>query len=147
MKPVISPRAMSSSRTTGRSDAAIVERFRQYLEENQYAPLCSKKISADLGVSERTLRAACKRNLGMGPVRYRNERRMELVLLALLRANPERETVTQIAMDHDFWQLGRFSVVYRKLFGESPSLTLRRPADDLAFAIGMMAALRPQVAA
>jgi AraC-like DNA-binding protein len=33
--------------------------------------------------------------------------------------------VKEAALDNGFWDLGRFSVEYRKLFGESPSVTLR----------------------
>src|SRR5262249_31415101 len=32
----------------------------------------------------------------------------------------------EIVTDHGIWELGRFSVAYRRLFGESPSCTLRR---------------------
>jgi transcriptional regulator GlxA family with amidase domain len=35
--------------------------------------------------------------------------------------------VTDIATRFGFWQLGRFSVEYQALFGESPSTTLRYP--------------------
>jgi transcriptional regulator GlxA family with amidase domain len=38
--------------------------------------------------------------------------------------------VTQIATDHGFWELGRFSVNYRAIFGEVPSETLHRPSND-----------------
>jgi Helix-turn-helix domain len=37
--------------------------------------------------------------------------------------------VAQTAMDHGFWELGRFSTQYHSLFGESPSATLRRQPD------------------
>jgi transcriptional regulator GlxA family with amidase domain len=66
----------------------------------------------------------------MGPIRYLSLRRMYLVRRALLRADPSTATVTRIVTDHGFWELGRFSVSYRTLFGESPSESLRRPADD-----------------
>jgi len=49
---------MSERRLTARGAAAINERFLQYLDANQYAPLCLKTICADLGLAERAQRAA-----------------------------------------------------------------------------------------
>jgi transcriptional regulator GlxA family with amidase domain len=66
----------------------------------------------------------------MGPIRYLTLRRMHLVRRALMRAETSNATVTGTATDHGFWELGRFSVAYRELFGESPSETLRRPAEQ-----------------
>jgi AraC-like DNA-binding protein len=43
-----------------------------------------------------------------------------------LAADCERVTVTQIATGFGFTELGRFSVEYRKVFGESPSDTLHQ---------------------
>jgi hypothetical protein len=45
------------------------------------------------------------------------------------RGDARETTVTRIATDHGFWELGRFSVAYRTLFGETPLTTLRRPAE------------------
>ena len=73
---------------------------------------------------------ACEEHLGMGPIRYLALRRMHLVRRALLRAISSTTTVTRIATDHGFWELGRFSVRYRTTFGETPSVTLQRPPDD-----------------
>jgi AraC-like DNA-binding protein len=55
---------------------------------------------------------------------------MHLAQRALRTADPESSTVTEIATNYGFWELGRFSVAYRGLYGESPSTTLRRPPDD-----------------
>ena len=66
----------------------------------------------------------------MSPKRYLWLRRMHLAQWALRRADPVRTTVTEIATNYGFWELGRFSVVYRLQFGESPSTTLGRPPDD-----------------
>ena len=67
----------------------------------------------------------------MGPKRYLLLRRMHLARRALLMADPATVTVTEIATNYGFWELGRFSVAYRSLFGESPLASLRRTPDDL----------------
>ena len=110
----------------------IVARFEAFLETNPSKPLYLTEICAGIGVAERTLRAACERHLGMGPVRYLTLRRMHLVRRALRRADASTATVTRIATDdHGFWELGRFAGAYRSIFGESPSVTLHRPPEDL----------------
>jgi AraC-like DNA-binding protein len=108
----------------------IVARFEEFLETNPDRPLYLTEICTAIGVAERTLRASCEEHLGMGPIRYLTLRRMHLVRRALLRSDPSRATVTQIVTDHGFWELGRFSVAYGALFGESPSKTLRRAAEQ-----------------
>jgi transcriptional regulator GlxA family with amidase domain len=45
---------------------------------------------------------------------------------ALLSADGTIAKVTEIAMSFGFAELGRFSVEYKKAFGESPSQTLYR---------------------
>jgi AraC-like DNA-binding protein len=119
--------------TGGRRHDAIVARFEDFLAANPDRPLYLTEICAALGVAERTLRASCEEHLGMGPIRFLNLRRMHLAHRALLRADPSGSTVTRIVTNHGFWELGRFSVAYRELFGESPSETLRRTADRTAF--------------
>lgn len=114
----------------GRRHDIIVARFEEFLDANPDQPLYLTEICAAIGVAERTLRVACEQHLGMGPIRYLSLRRMHLVRRALLRADPSTATVTRLATDHGFWELGRFSVAYRALFGESPSESLRRLPDD-----------------
>jgi AraC-like DNA-binding protein len=92
------------------------------------------EVCAAIGTAERTLRVVCEQHVGMGPIRYLNLRRMHLVRRALLRTAPSTATVTQIATDYGFWELGRFSVNYRAIFGETPSATLHRPPDNGAVA-------------
>jgi transcriptional regulator GlxA family with amidase domain len=109
---------------------AVVARFEEFLDANRETPLYLTEICAAIGVAERTLRCACEEHLGMGPIRYLSLRRMHLVRRALLRADASTTTVTRIATDHGFWELGRFSVAYRTLFDESPSESLRRPPSE-----------------
>ncbi len=116
---------------TGHRHGMIIAKLEEYLEANPNTPLYLAEICGAIGAAERTLRIACEEHLGMGPIRFLALRRMHLVRQALTDADSST-TVTRIATDHGFWELGRFSVVYRTLFGETPSETLRRPATQIA---------------
>jgi len=109
---------------------AIVARFEQFLAANHDRVLYLAEICAAVGTSERTLRNCCHEHLGMGPIRYLWLRRMQLARHALLEADRTDATVTAIATEYGFWELGRFAAEYRTLFGESPSATLRHLPDD-----------------
>jgi AraC-like DNA-binding protein len=71
------------------------------------------------------LRGACREILGVSPRQYVMLRRMQMAHCALQKADPAVARVTDIATEHGFWELGRFSVNYRQLFGESPIATLK----------------------
>jgi AraC-like DNA-binding protein len=120
----------SEMTTGGRRHDMIIARFEEFLESHPDRPLYLTEICAAIGVAERTLRAACEEHLGMAPIRFLSMRRMHLVHRALRQADPSKTTVTRIATDHGFWELGRFSVTYRTMFDELPSEALRRPYDD-----------------
>lgn len=109
---------------------AIVAKFEDFLADHPDQPLYLTEICTSIHVAERTLRAVCEEHLGMGPIRFLTLRRMHLVRSALLAADTGTTSVTRVATDFGFWELGRFSVAYRALFGESPSETLRRSADQ-----------------
>jgi len=108
---------------------AIMARLEEFLAANCDRPVYLAEICAATGVSERTLRNCCQEHLGMAPIRYLWLRRMHLARRALVKGDPAAATVTGIAMDYGFWELGRFATEYRVLFGEPPSATLRRSRD------------------
>jgi AraC-like DNA-binding protein len=103
----------------------IMRRFEQAVE-NEGKPLYVTDVCAAIGVSERALRLHCLEYLGISPHRYLWLRRMHQARRALALADPALTTVTNVATEYGFWELGRFSVAYRHLFGERPSATLRR---------------------
>jgi AraC-like DNA-binding protein len=111
--------------------ASIIARFEELLAAHSNRPLYLAEICVALDTSERTLRSSCMEHLGIGPIRYLWLRRMHLAHHALVLADAARETVTRIATANGFIELGRFSVEYRALFGETPSATLHRPPQDL----------------
>ncbi len=107
----------------------IMRRFLSLIEANQSNPLYIPGICAALGISSSTLLRCCREQLGVGPQRYLWQRRMNMARHALAKSDVVHTSVTEIATNYDFWELGRFSVAYHAMFGETPSATLRRPAD------------------
>jgi AraC-like DNA-binding protein len=110
---------------------AIITRFEEFLATNFDQPIYLAQICAAIGASERTLRKSCMEHLGMGPIRYLWLRRMHLAHRALIQVSPGTTTVTEIATANGFWELGRFAVDYRTLFGEAPSSSLYRAPGKL----------------
>jgi AraC-like DNA-binding protein len=112
-----------------RSHQDVINRFRTVLADNTDTLLHIPEISRLIGVSSRTLRLASQEILGVSPLQYLLLRRMHMARLALRNANPADARVTEIATEYGFWELGRFAVQYRGLFGETPSDTLRRETE------------------
>lgn len=84
-------------------------------------------LALHAGVSERSLHAAFRRQLGTTPMTYVRRRRLEQAHDELLHLDPTTGTrVTDVALRHGFTHTGCFAAVYRQHFGESPSTTLRR---------------------
>src|SRR5262250_3587806 len=110
--------------------AAIMRRLENFLEANLDRTLHLTDLCAAAAASDRTLRILCQEHLGMSPTRYLWLRRMHLARRALRMADPTTATVTETATSYAFWELGRFAVAYRSLFGETPSATLGRPPED-----------------
>jgi AraC-like DNA-binding protein len=107
-----------------RQHFAIVKRLYELGQEHPGKPLYVADVCKALGISQRTLHYSCFEQLGIGPKQYLLLRRLHLAHLALRRASPAGASVTQIAMGCGFWELGRFAVMYRSTFGETPSATL-----------------------
>jgi AraC-like DNA-binding protein len=136
LEAALAERLLDCVETTGRSDASST-RYRHSLTLRRLLdlaqaygdrPLFMLDVCGTLGISRRRLQEICNEFLGMGPKRFLLLRRMRLVHLALRRADPAEASVTEIAMHYGFWELGRFAVAYRTLYGEPPSQSLRRPA-------------------
>ena len=56
---------------------------------------------------------------------FLTEQRLQSTRRKLLKSHLEA-SISSIALDYGFTHFGRFSQVYRKRFGESPSVTLRK---------------------
>jgi len=113
----------------GRPPAAvIVRRATEIVEATCPVAPPINVLAARMHLSPRTLHKAFVSVTGMGPHLYFRHCALNRAREALLKAHPAEDKVTAIAADLGFTEIGRFSVRYRELFGESPSQTLaRRP--------------------
>ena len=88
-------------------------------------PIHISELCEVFGVTRRTLHRVFDEVLGIAPVTFLRHRRLCDVHAVLKRDGPG-VTVQQIAREHGFLHLGRFTGQYRAVFGELPSQTLRR---------------------
>jgi len=109
----------------GRPPAAVIVRRATELVDASFpgAPPMNV-LAARMHLSPRTLHKAFVSVTGMGPHLYFRHCALNRAREALLKAHPAENKVTAIAADFGFTEIGRFSVRYRELFGESPSQTL-----------------------
>jgi transcriptional regulator GlxA family with amidase domain len=111
--------------TRDKSCSDLVERAEKLALAEIDQPLRIPAMCRALAVSKRTLRKAFHETHGIPPRRRLRMLRLSAARRALLAADCGRLTVTQVATAFGFLELGRFSVEYRKVFGESPSQTLQ----------------------
>ena len=133
MVACISAENIREDKSAQRRHAAIIRRFHSMLEADPNRPLYVLEIAKAIGVSVRCLSNICQEHLGMGPKQYLLLRRMNLARQALTIADPHETTVTEVATRYGFWQFGRFSGEYKRLFGELPSVTLRTDVRSGSF--------------
>jgi AraC family ethanolamine operon transcriptional activator len=117
-----------TSELTKLSHARIVAMAIDFLHAHPDEPIYIADLCVAAMVSERCLRGAFQEFYSMSPIRYLRLRRLNQVHRTLRDADPLRTTVTRAAMRYGFWELGRFAVDYKTLFGETPSDTLKRTA-------------------
>jgi AraC-like DNA-binding protein len=89
-------------------------------------PVSLADLCAATGVGKTGLYQAFERFCGESPVAYFHKRRLTKARSKLLNSEPHRGAVTRAALDVGLTELGRFSRDYRRLFGESPSITPSR---------------------
>jgi AraC-like DNA-binding protein len=92
-------------------------------------PSISSLCSA-IRISRRTMERAFQDMLGMSPAQYLRVRALNVAREQLLRRPPMPGLITRVAIDSGFWHMGRFSVSYRRLFGERPIETLRQSRNS-----------------
>jgi len=106
-----------------RDPRLVIEQLRQLIEAWEIDKrITVGTLCALLAIRPRTLRHYCVRHLGISPLQMVLRIRLDRVRHALLTGE---SNVTSIAFAHGFTELGYFSGLYRRAFGESPRDTRR----------------------
>lgn len=113
------------------SRGRVIARTLALIEANEGQPLFIEDLCRATQVSERTLRNIFHEFFGVGPMRLLKVRQLREIRAALLRGDPQRDTVTRIAARFGIWDFSLFARNYKALFGESPSRTLRTLPTDV----------------
>ncbi len=106
--------------------SALLRRLEDMCEGGSECPVSLTALCVEMGISQRRLQVVCKEAFGCSARDYLRRRKLLRSRSALLRAVHGETTVSRVAMDCGFWELGRFAATYRAEFGETPSTTLRR---------------------
>jgi AraC-like DNA-binding protein len=114
-------------RVTATPGRRAVRQSLDFIEQRLSEPLTMDAIAGHVGVSIRSIQQGFKDELGVTPMAYLRERRLERVREELSDAAAgDGVTVTEVAERWGFNHLGSFAALYRKRWGESPSQTLQR---------------------
>lgn len=116
---------LDSRSATWQRRLRIVRRSRDYFEAHLAHPIQVTRFCDYVGASIRSVERAFSECCGANPKELLTLTRLARARRALLVAQPGETTIAQVASECGFFHLGRFSTNYAKLYGESPSVTLR----------------------
>ncbi|MEV1288004.1 AraC family transcriptional regulator [Micromonospora sp. NPDC049679] len=85
----------------------------------------SVELAELAGASVRSLQEGFQRHLGLSPMAYLRQVRLDRAHDELHRADPGTVTVAEVVHRWGFGHLGRFAAAYRSRYGVRPSQTLR----------------------
>jgi AraC-like DNA-binding protein len=102
-----------------------VRRAADYIEAHWNQPITIESLAIIADTSARSLFASFKKALGCSPMAFVKRIRLQRARERLVRAVPSA-SVTAVALDCGFNNLGHFAKDYFAAFGERPSETLKR---------------------
>ncbi len=106
--------------------ATTVGRALAFMERHAERNIGAADIAAAANVTPRAVQLAFRTHLDTTPMAHLRGIRLHRAHQDLLRADPERETVSRIALRWGFLSHSRFTARYRATFGVPPSRTLHR---------------------
>jgi AraC-like DNA-binding protein len=109
------------------TQARCVKRAVEFMHEHAHECLCLDDIAKAACVSPRTLEVSFRRVHQQTPLGFLRMLRLDRVRDALQASASSYQptSIIELALQHGFSHMGRFSAYYRERFGCPPSVTLR----------------------
>lgn len=140
-RELVSARVPYDAKPVTHRQRHLVRRVVQHCAVRERDPIRIADLCREVGVSERTVRYAFQHVTGLPPLTFLKRQRLNRVRDALRDRSPTGTLIKRIAFSQGFQHLGQFSQDYRRLFGETPTETLRRrgatlEGDQLSMELG-----------
>jgi AraC-like DNA-binding protein len=120
--------ALTDPTAEDRHDAhpGTLRRAKEFIDEHAHQDITVGDIATAAYVTVRAVQLAFRRHLGITPMEYLRQVRLEAAHRDLLAADPISITVTEVAYRWGFSSSSRFAASYRHTYGVAPSYTLRQ---------------------
>lgn len=103
----------------------LLKRAVDFMERNVENDIALGDIAEAIHVTPRAVQYMFRKHLGTTPLQYLRRARLHRAHQDLIRGDRMHDTVTGIAARWGFLHSGRFAVLYRETYGQSPHTTLR----------------------
>ncbi|MGW0160131.1 AraC family transcriptional regulator [Mycobacterium sp. NPDC003323] len=110
----------------GADQPALLRQAVEFIQDNASRDISVRDIAAALYLSPRTVQYLFRRHLNTTPTAYLRSIRLAQARQELIAGDRSMTTVAATAARWGFAHTGRFAVLYRRTYGESPHETLRR---------------------
>jgi AraC family transcriptional regulator, ethanolamine operon transcriptional activator len=124
VKFIVGNRECKADKNSPQHYLNVTQRAINYVASNNiFSPIKIPDFAKAIGVSQRALEYAFQETLGITPSTFLKNKRMHRLHLELLVAEPSTTTITELALNYGFTEMGRLASEYKQLFGELPSTT------------------------
>lgn len=110
-------------------DVALPETLKEavsFIHRHTTEDIGINDVAAAVHLTPRAVQYLFRRQLDTTPTEYMRRIRLRRAHLELIAATAGTSTVTEIAQRWGFAHTGRFAVLYRQIYGQSPHTTLRQ---------------------
>jgi AraC-like DNA-binding protein len=103
----------------------LLRRAMEFIDSNVANDIAIADIAEAVHITPRAVQYMFRRHLDLTPLQYLRRMRLHYAHQELIASDGAHATVTGIAARWGFTHTGRFAVLYRQTYGQSPHTTLR----------------------